>query len=338
MTTPALHHRRDATGLWRETPDAQRREVIVALGEATLTISALNETALSHWSLPAVVRRNPGRMPALYAPGEDSGEQLELSDTAMVAAIEDLRGAIERARPHPGRLRLWLSVTALAATLVAGVVWLPSALTRQTVAMMPDASRAEIGERLLAEVIRISGPPCATPRGLTALSSLAERSLGPGAPRIVIFPSGVPDTISLPGNMILARATLVEDYEAPDVLAGYLIAAQRRATLQDPMLSLLEAQGLGATLQVLTRGHIDEALLHRHAADLLSRPQEPLSAAELVPEFASARISTQPYAFSRDMSGETTLDLIEADPMRGTQTEALLSDADWISLRDICAD
>ena len=36
------------------------------------------------------------------------------------------------------------------------------------------------------------------------------------------------------------------------------------------------------------------------------------------------------------MTGETTLPLIEGDPMNGRLTEPLLSDADWLRLQNIC--
>jgi hypothetical protein len=76
MTVLEQYKRLEATGLWREAPDAQRREVIVSLGDATLMISTFSEIALTHWSLPAVARLNPGRQPALYAPGAEAEERL----------------------------------------------------------------------------------------------------------------------------------------------------------------------------------------------------------------------------------------------------------------------
>ena len=56
MTALQKYERLEATGLWRETPDGQRREVVVSIGDATLVISDLNDTALTHWSLAAVER------------------------------------------------------------------------------------------------------------------------------------------------------------------------------------------------------------------------------------------------------------------------------------------
>ncbi|MEC7963138.1 MAG: hypothetical protein VX201_07695, partial [Pseudomonadota bacterium] len=86
------YQRLEATALWRPTPEEQRREVIVSIGDATLVITDMQDRALTHWSLPALQRANPGSWPALYHPDGDSGETLELAEgeEEMVAAIEKL--------------------------------------------------------------------------------------------------------------------------------------------------------------------------------------------------------------------------------------------------------
>ena len=123
MTALTKYARIEATALWRPTPDTQRQQVIVAIGDATLVITNFNDQALTHWSLAAVERINPGERPAIFYPDGDPGETLELNDSeeAMIDAIERLRQAIERARPHPGRLRLF-SVLATVSVVLAVLV------------------------------------------------------------------------------------------------------------------------------------------------------------------------------------------------------------------------
>jgi len=336
MTVLEQYKRLEATGLWRETPEAQRREVVVSLGDATLMISTMAEVALTHWSLPAVARLNPGRSPAIYAPGTDTDERLELDDPDMIAAIETVRSAIERRRPRPGRLRLWIGAALAALLLGLGVFWLPDALTRQTVALLPPASREAIGNRLLQEIGRLAGPICTNPRGSVALGRLARRTFGDPAPRVAMLPAAIPDTLALPGDILVADASLAEDFETPEVLAGYLLAEDARRARTDPMLALLTEAGLGVTFRLLTTGEIAAEPLHAHAATLLSREGAPVADETLLAQFAEARISSQPYAFARDVSGELVIGLIEADPMRNATRDPLLRDADWISLQDIC--
>ena len=150
MTALAQYQRLEAPGLWRENAQAQRREVIVAVGDATLTISDMNDRPLAHWSLAALARANPGKRPAIYHPDGDPSEQLELAvdATEMVEAIEKLRSAIARRRPHPGRLRLVFLALSLGTVLAGGVFWLPGALRQHAVSVVPEAKRAELGAAL----------------------------------------------------------------------------------------------------------------------------------------------------------------------------------------------
>ena len=134
----------------------------------------------------------------------------------------------------------------------------------------------------------------------------------------------------------MASAALAEDHESPDVLAGYLLAEDVRRDSLDPMLALLSDAGLVTTFRLLTTGDLPGAALRDHAVSLLSRPRPPVPDAALVERFAAARMSTEAYAYARDVSGESVLTLIEADPMRGRPHAALISDEDWVSLQNVC--
>ena len=214
--------------------------------------------------------------------------------------------------------------------------WLPGALTRQTVLLLPEAKRIEIGEALLGEIERLAGRPCDRPRARVALARLSTRVLGTPAPRVVLIPSAIPDTISLPGSLIVASATLAEDHEGPGVLAGYLLAEDVRRTATDPVLALLTDAGLFATFRVLTTGDLPDDALRAHAVTLLSRPRVPVDDTALVARFAEAHVSTVDYAYARDISGESVLSLIEGDPMRNEPRSPLVSDEDWLSLQTVC--
>ncbi len=337
MTALDNYRRLEALGLWREKAEDQRREVIVALGEATLVMSAPSGDALGHWSLPAIARLNPGKTPALFAPDSDSTEELEIADGDMIDAIERIRSAIARTRPRPGRLRLVLGLGLLAIVSLLSVFWLPGALIRQTVSLLPEAKRVEIGQQLLIQMTQIAGRPCGGPGGRTALLRLSTRVFGPdAAPQLVIFPATIPATITLPGNIIAASAALAEDFETPEVFAGYLLAEEARQTSHDPVGTFLSEAGLRVTLRLLTTGQIEEAEIHAHAARLLSRETTVVDNGVLLEGFGAAQISSQPYAFARDVSGESVLELIEGDPMRGGSGPAVLSDGDWVSLQEIC--
>lgn len=337
MTALKEYARLESGGLWRSDPDAQRRDVVVSFGNATLVIADSSGRALAHWSLAAVERVNPGASPALFSPDTDQSETLEIADDTMVDAIEQVRRAIARQRPRPGRLRhLGLGLT-LAAVLGLGVFWLPGALIDQAVTVVPATKRAEIGATLLGHVQRLTGPSCRSPLGNQALSRLHDRLFAAEAPgQVVVVPDGPDGAVALPGGIIVVSRSVIEDTEDPAVVAGHVIAARVHAGQTDPLRDILDRSGFGATLTLLTTGDMSPAALRTYAEDMLAAPPARPGDTALVAAFTEARIPTTPYAYSVDVSGESTLGLIEADPFADTTVPLILDDGSWISLQGIC--
>jgi GNAT superfamily N-acetyltransferase len=335
MTALKQYERIEATGLWRPTAEEQRREVVVSIGEATLTISDFNDSALTHWSLAALVRQNPGEFPAVYHPDGDPGETLELaeSETTMIEAIERLQRAIDRARPHPGRLRL-VSILGVGAALAAVLVfWLPGAMKRHTVSVVPDIKRQEIGRALLDRIERVGGRECSEPDADPILRQLAART---GVDRLAVVPAGVADSLHLPGGIVLLNRTLIEDHEDPAVAAGFVLAERARAEQTDPLDEILGFAGAWPSFRLLTTGDIAPNVLDRYAEYALAEPRSALDEDATLALFAQAAIPSSPYAYALDVTGETVLGLIEADPMAGRTLEPVLPDRDWVLLQSIC--
>ena len=138
----------------------------MALGEASLVMTdPKSGMALAHWSLPAVSRRNPGALPALFVPGAAAPEVLELDDADMIAALETVAAVLARRQPRPGRLRGSLLAASSAGLLALALFWLPGALVRHTDSVLPEATRARIGLMVLRDVIRLTGSPFEPPPG-----------------------------------------------------------------------------------------------------------------------------------------------------------------------------
>ncbi len=337
MTALNQYEKLESTGLWRADADAQRREVTVSFGDATLIILDSAGRPLTHWSLPAVTRMNIGERPALFSPDEIGSETLEIGDDLMIDAIETVRKTVARRRPKPGRLRgLGISIT-VAAVAAAAVFWLPSALRQHTMTAVTPATRASIGATLLGHVQRLSGSVCNNPRGAQALRHLAQRALGTDSrTRVLIVPDAVPTTLAIPGDIILLNRSLVEDYEDPAVPAGFLIAADIARTEVDPMKALLEKTGIRATFNLLTTGDMTSETLQRYAETIVGRPASSVDTETLLSRFEDVEISARPFAYALDVTGESTLDLIEADPIQPAEAPLILSDGDWIALQGIC--
>lgn len=335
MTALTQYDRLEASGLWRASPEEQRRDVIVSVGEATLTISDLKDTPLTHWSLAALNRTNPGEFPAIYAPDGDPGETLEIaeSEAAMIAAIEKLRIAIDRARPHPGRLR-WVSMIGISLALIATILfWVPGALMRHTVSVVPDIKRQAIGQSLLGRIERVAGSSCLTADTAPVLTKLARRT---GARKIIVLSTGVPDSRHLPGGIILVNKSLIEDHEDPAVLAGYILAEQIRAATDDPLARMLKEGGPAASFRLLTSGQVAQDTLDAYAEKVMVSDRPPVPPDLVVSVFAEAGVPTTPFAYAQDVTGESVLALIEADPMTGETPAPVLPDRDWVLLQNIC--
>jgi hypothetical protein len=336
MTALTKYDRLEATGLWRNAQGAQRREVVVSIGDATLVISDLNDKAITHWSL-AAIERGAGATggSALFHPDGDPVETLELGadEAEMIDAIETLRSAVERARPRPGRLR-WIGAAVSASAVVAvAVFWLPGALVEHALRVVPAVKEAEIGAALLARIERVSGPPCRSAEARPALAALAGRT---GAARVVILPGGVREALALPGGTVLLNRALVEDFEEPDVAAGYVLVEQVRSQIAPPLRNLLQHAGPRATATLLTTGKLPSRVLDTYTESQLSSVAAALPPDTILPAFATARVRSSAYARARDISGEETLSLIEADPMADTAPDLIMRDRDWLQLQAIC--
>lgn len=339
MTALAKYQRLEARGLWRDLPEAQRREVVVALGEASLVMTdPRSNLPLAHWSLPALLRVNPGQVPAIFTPGEDAAESLELNDPDLILALETVHHAIEAARARPGRLRGTILAATLAGVLASGVFLLPDAVIRHTASVLPPATRAAIGRLALDDMTRLTGAPCTTPAGSAALTLLSGR-LFPGEAKVDLFVvrEALADAVHLPDRRVVLSEALLAVAEGPELAAGHILAAWTKAEAGDRMIDLLDHAGLVATFRLLTTGTLPPPAVAGYAEVLLRTPPGLPPADPFLVRMRAAGTPTAPYAYTMDPSGESVLALIEADPYPSGAPVPLLPDADWVALQDICS-
>lgn len=337
MTALDTYARLETSGLWRADPTAQRVAVGVSFGDATLVIFDGAGRPLSHWSLPAVVRVNPGALPALYAPDPAATETLEIEDDLMIAAIDKVQAAVERQAPRAGRLRQAVVAGVLALLLGLAVLWLPGALTRQALALVPAAKRTEIGATLLGHVQRETGPACRGAVGVLALGELGRRLFGEGAAvQIVVVPGELPQALDLPGGIIVLDRGMIEQAAEPAVVAGHVLAAIAERTSPDALAPVIEDAGLMATFRLLTTGNVPAGVLETHAARLVAAQPVLPPVATMVAIFGRAGVPVGPWAAAVDPDGVVSAPLRAADPLAGQAGVPVLSDDDWISLQAIC--
>lgn len=336
MTALDRYVRLESEALWRAEPQSQRRNVTIAFGDATLVILDGTGRPLAHWSLPALIRQNPDEMPAIYAPDEDASEILEIADTTMVDAIEEVRKALAKARPHPGKLRHWLTAGLIVATLALAVFWLPGALTRQTLAVVPAPKRLEIGAEMLGYVQNTTGPACRSSRADAAAARLSQRLFGPDTQvQFVVVPRLQQGAVSLPGRVILLDYEMLQSADDPAVAAGFSLAADVAANDSDPLERLLKEAGLVTTFRLLTTGELPSSVLRESVDMLLAGANMPNDTVGLRTALQNAQIPQGPYLAAMDARTGSMPDL-GADPLAERDIPLILNDSDWVSLQNIC--
>lgn len=337
MTALKKYARLESTGLWRADADDQRREVIVRMGEATLMLAdPRSDLVLSHWSLPAVLRLNPGQRPALYAPGDEADEELEIADPDMIAALKTVQSAVRAATPRPGRLRGVLTGSVTAAILLFAVFALPGVLVSHTASVVPPAKRAEIGQRALDDITRLTGQPCSGDVALPALFRLSERIFGAeDTPILYVLPEGLDQPAHLPGGVILLPRKLAETGEDAQAIAGAALAEGVAAEARDPMLDILDHAGLIDTFRLLTTGELPADALQGYGEAFLREDRQLPPQTALVEAFEKAQIPMTPWAETLETGASQTLKA--ADPFKGLIPSPLLSDSDWVALQSVCS-
>ena len=326
-TVLEAYQRLEAEAVWRAGAEAQGRNVVVSIGQATLTVSDLNDVALAHWSLASLTRLNPGRTPAVFSPGADAPETLETDEAEMVDALERVMGAVRKGGQRRGRLRVLVTLGTVAALTALVTFWLPGALARYAAGIVPEATRAALGARMVGHVETLTGAPCASQTGTMALGKLQTRLFPNGKTRLSIAPSALSGAIALPGGYDLVSHKLVEDYETPAVAAAYAVEQDELRDESDPMVRLLADAGLSSIIRLLTTGEVPESALRKHAEALVGAPLQSVDIAKVAPRVAQAGLSVA--ALADALQGEAPSGLAAA-------AAPALNDGEWIALQSIC--
>lgn len=334
--TALTHYRTlEGTGLWRPDARAQRRDVAVKLGAGSLTLADSRSGAvLAHWALAALVRDNPGRLPAVFRPApEPEGESLETEDSLLIEAIETVQAALNP--PPRGRWLRWGVLAVGLAVVLAGLFLLPQTLILRTAAIVPEAMRAQVGREALEAMLRAGGGVrlCAEPSGRQALTVLRNRVLGANWRVQVIDGVNGFEAAHLPGRIVVLNRALVERLDSAEALAGWLIVQELAHDARDPMLDVLAHAGTRATLGMLTSGALPEGALEGFAAARLARPPVWPEAGAVAARLTTLGLPFAPFAQSLPPDAARLAAVLSAGPDRGAP---VLTDGEWLTLQAVC--
>ena len=334
MTALEKFDRLESTGLWRETSESQSVEVLITFGNSSLILSDFTGSPLTHWSLPAIVRINPTKRPAVFSPNLSDAEKIEIEDSTMINAIEEVRKSIKSRQPKPGKLRALTLLASLIVIIALLIFWLPNVLTKHTSGLVYAEQRTQIGRLLLNEISKLSGPPCETKSGTNTLSNFEKRLFPDNDIKVLVFSRGIKTSTHLPGKFILLDSKTVEDFEVPEVAAGFAVVEKIKLDNQDPIEKLLLFSGTRVVLKFLTTGKLNQITLEEYARYLLSEKPNTPAFESILKELQLANVNPDPYAYAIDVTGESTADLIGKKVINNHRQ--VLSKNDWLSLQSIC--
>ncbi len=335
MTALHQYERLEATGLWRSHPQAQRREVIIGLREATIVLlDPKTELPLAQWSLPAILRVAHVEGFVIFSPHEDQTETLELNDLAMIEALDKVRAVVDRRRKRPGRLRLGFTAAATAGLVGALALWLPIQFFDFVAQRLPLAARQNVAALALRDIAIIAGSPCAGATGVAAASDLARRLAPDNPPKIQVLRQGLQATHSLADGTILLPFALIEAADGPDTLAGIVLAERLRMAQVDPLKRALRHAGLLAAIRLMSSGSLPQTALVGYGLSIAQESDMPMpqNSAALHAALAQAVITSAPYA------------AYAADPILAQMPDAapdgslpiVLDDSAFLGLKYIC--
>jgi hypothetical protein len=328
MTALDKFDRLESLGLWKETQSSQKKEVVVSFGKASLVLSH-NDTPLTHWSLSAVEVSTADDVSVIYSPDKNGFETLEINDPTMNRAIAKVQKEIRKPRSHRGRIRLLSIGLIIISFCLLVTFWLPTALAQYTASAVTDAKAREIGATLMPHINQYAGQPCRTNTSSFVIRKLEDRLVS-GNNTLFIANLGARYSTHLPGGIILTNRTLVEDFEGPEVLAGFVLM-ENALQKHDPALKkLFLSAGPIATISFLVSGNIEVDILAKFAKNQITAPLVMPKADALLSLFDKANVSSTPFAKALN-----NRDLQVNDPVTGPY-EPLLTDPQWLSLQSIC--
>ena len=338
MTNSADFVRLESLGLWRESPNRPKREIVVQLGDHSVTIIGKDNTILAHWSLLAVERVNPGRVPGIFTPDPQGEEFVEIADEVMLEALQDWLDDFPRSVPKPKRnyFRIFAAILLLAA--VSGIVFFtPTAVIKVAASIATTSLQREVGESVYGHLQQNSKAICESYYGIQALKSLDRRLTGDGRASLRVVNSGIGTTILLPGGITVVDSSQIENADSPEVLAGHIVRARAGGRVLDPFEAFLADAGVIEAISFVVRGKFGENAARNYATSILSGAKEVRIPEDvLLHEFIALEIPTRFYARSIiNTEGRLNL-LLENDPFVGSEYPPVLRDIEWLGLKSIC--
>lgn len=323
MTALPEYARLETTGLWADAPNAQRREVVVSFGDATLVLSDKNDRPLAHWSLAALVTVHKSPAKTIYSPLDDGLETLEIDDATMNEAITKIKAKYRRGGATPGLVRRLISSVVLLA-FFAVLAWFPHALSNYATSITPDTAAQRMG----AQMLTLRSKNCTARGANRVLQSLAAKYGDGEVRRISVTDLGTQNSARLPGGVVLIDAALIESQNGPEALVGHILYQRQLEAERPALYDLFRYAGFFQTIAFLTGSQIDAVILKGFANRARSQAEPDTEA--LIDLFKLHDLSPLPFARTHPplQAALASVDISSTGPV--------LSDNQWAVLEGVC--
>ncbi len=325
----------ECTGRWHQSANDPGRDVIVRIDDLILTLIGKDDRAIVTWTCDAIRRINPDggpAAPAIYSPDSEGQETISITDETMISVLDNIISNFAGPEIKPGvTLRGFLLILGLGAVIVAIIALFSDNLASQLAGLVPAKERRVVGERVLSSFLDNRGRECASAGQPGPLGRLGERLFPDGEFELYVVEGESVRSLIIPGSILILGSSLLEEFDGPELVAGQALAEAVAARSSDPFGVFLKSAGLIAAANlVLGNGAHDEVVDEFARWVPVTGPSQ-LDEAELLAEFERAGFSSAPYASSLGSNGA----LANQDPYP-ERYEPLMSDEEWLRLRDVC--
>lgn len=371
MTALDKYARLEAPGRYFDGISAEPRNVALSFGERTLVIMGYDNEVNAHWPLASLRGiQSADQITHQIMPYADSDERVVLEDAEMIAAIRAVCPDLTKRevnRKGVSKAVFW-GGGAICAVLLMAFVIVP-ALATQLAHMIPPAREIEVGDAVAKQVknLFVTGRDadfCKSPEGLAALETMRDRLASevdlPYPLRIDVLDHEFVNAFALPGGRIVLFRGLIEKASSPEEVAGVLAHEIGHVIHHDPTVGVLRAAGTAGMLGLLL-GDVFGGTVVVAASDAVvnasyQRDVEARADETAYRMLAGAGLPSRPFATFFDKLAKEGISIegpvkylashpdlasraakaAAADEIGDQTYTPILSDRDWVALREIC--
>lgn len=337
MTALDQFDRLEATAIWRRSERDTEQEVLVTFGNATLTLSALDQAGdrpVAHWSLGAVRRRSAIGDAVVFSPDDQASETLTVEDPLLIDALERvLRDRIKGTQIRGRRSKFKWMVGSLAAC--AAIYLLAPAMAVNVATRLISPERAEL---LAGEMITLiegrTGPECRNGAANSALETIASKISPERKFAVHVLDLGDNLTVPLPGHILLDRE-LLERTATPEELAGWIGYAIVDSEKSAATRNLFDGSSMGDIIRFLSDGTVTPDAKNRAVNSLmlgdLQFDNEAIPTVTSILSVASIKTTDWSAGLQREginatIRSENNLDV-----------EPLMGEPGWLAVKNVCS-